>query len=688
MKKLIFLLVLTFPLLLQAQIGAWQIKGKTKLNTNVPAGQVPMADGVGKVDWGKIDTTKVEGLQQFVEGHSVTSVTGTEPAFNTWDKNAADDFDGDYNSLINKPTIPADDQTASEVSISDAGALITAINVEGALQENRTAINLNTAKTSFPGFTSLLADYSFTDNSANWNTAYGWGNHTGLYEPLFSKNTAFNKNFGTITGTVAQGDDSRINNGQTAFGWGNHASGGYQAVLVSGTNIKTVNGSSLLGSGNLSISGSGAADSVFVTMQADTAKVGTNIEMFEGKINNDLQFAYNGSTMFKIASNYLTNQSYLNSSLVMNAGNDVQLEFTGGSGIKIKRDASGNLILDDQFNTPKTLTELAASSGSSDSTFVSAQINDTLFIGSNGKIYEDGAGDLSLNSGGQKHISLNSTGTILHRTLLGSAIKSNYIGINNSWDYIIQKHASTNDIEFLSPVVGSKTFAELARKYNPTQTLAYSTDPVFDVSVSNNQKTTLTGDIDTLYVTNLGDGQAFQYEITGSYGIEDIFMSGMNVVYQPGVKPTSGNIDATNGTIIAGVRFGSNLHIYFKHLEPKEVFCYTVACSDETTDLTTGTAKRTFVFPFAATVTDVVASVNTAPVGSTLNIDLNEAGISVFSTVLSIDASEKISTTAATPAVISDTQIAQYAEMTVDVDQIGSTTAGAGLKLLIYYTKN
>src|SRR5690606_24394230 len=28
-------------------------------------------------------------------------------------------------------------------------------------------------------------------------------------------------------GTVAQGNDSRINNGQTAYGWGNHASAGY-----------------------------------------------------------------------------------------------------------------------------------------------------------------------------------------------------------------------------------------------------------------------------------------------------------------------------------------------------------------------------------------------------------------------------------------------------------------------------
>ena len=44
--------------------------------------------------------------------------------------------------------------------------------------------------------------------------------HTGVYEPAFTKNTAFNKNFGTTSGTVAQGNDSRINNGQTAYSWG------------------------------------------------------------------------------------------------------------------------------------------------------------------------------------------------------------------------------------------------------------------------------------------------------------------------------------------------------------------------------------------------------------------------------------------------------------------------------------
>ena len=111
----------------------------------------------------------------------------------------------------------------------------------------------------------------------------------------------------------------------------------------------------------------------------------------------------------------------------------------------------------------------------------------------------------------------------------------------------------------------------------------------------------------------------------------------------------------------------------------------TVACSDETSDLTTGTAKATFRMPSAATITAVRASVTTAPVGSALTVDINESGSTILSTKLTIDAGEKTSTTAATAAVISDASIADDAEMTIDIDAIGSSTAGAGLKVTIYY---
>lgn len=111
-----------------------------------------------------------------------------------------------------------------------------------------------------------------------------------------------------------------------------------------------------------------------------------------------------------------------------------------------------------------------------------------------------------------------------------------------------------------------------------------------------------------------------------------------------------------------------------------------IACSDETTALTTGAAKVTFRMPFAMTLTAVRASVTTAPTGSALTVDINDGGVSILSTKLTIDATEKTSTTAVTPPVISDTALADDAEITIDIDAVGSTVAGAGLKVYLIGT--
>ncbi len=111
--------------------------------------------------------------------------------------------------------------------------------------------------------------------------------------------------------------------------------------------------------------------------------------------------------------------------------------------------------------------------------------------------------------------------------------------------------------------------------------------------------------------------------------------------------------------------------------------CIAIACSDETTDLETGTAKATFRMPYAFTLTDVRASVTTAPTGATLTVDINEGGTTILSTKITIDASEKTSTTAATAPVVSDSALADDAEITIDIDQIGSTVAGTGLKVYL-----
>lgn len=113
-----------------------------------------------------------------------------------------------------------------------------------------------------------------------------------------------------------------------------------------------------------------------------------------------------------------------------------------------------------------------------------------------------------------------------------------------------------------------------------------------------------------------------------------------------------------------------------------------IAVSDETTALTTGTAKVTFRMPFAMTLSEVRASVTTAPTGSTIIVDINESGSTIMTTnKLSIDASEKTSTTAATAAGITDSALADDAEITIDIDQIGSSVAGAGLKVYLIGTR-
>lgn len=111
--------------------------------------------------------------------------------------------------------------------------------------------------------------------------------------------------------------------------------------------------------------------------------------------------------------------------------------------------------------------------------------------------------------------------------------------------------------------------------------------------------------------------------------------------------------------------------------------CIAIACSDETTALTTGTAKATFRMPYSFTLTAVRASLTAAQAsGSIFTVDINEGGSTILSTKITIDNTEKTSVTAATAPVISDANLSDDAEITVDIDQIGDGTA-AGLKIYL-----
>jgi hypothetical protein len=123
---------------------------------------------------------------------------------------------------------------------------------------------------------------------------------------------------------------------------------------------------------------------------------------------------------------------------------------------------------------------------------------------------------------------------------------------------------------------------------------------------------------------------------------------------------------------------------------PVSPYSVVFVLSDETTDLTTGTAKLTYRIylpsPYTTlTLTDLIATLNAASTGSSFIIDINKNGVSILTNKLSIDATETTSVTASIPysLVNNPTTFANGDLITFDIDQIGSTVAGKGAKVNI-----
>jgi hypothetical protein len=105
-------------------------------------------------------------------------------------------------------------------------------------------------------------------------------NHNGIYEPVFSKKTAFNKAFGSASGTVCQGNDSRLTNERTPTNGSVH----YAKVSNNLKNYAT------LSSGNVVLSANGGGN---ITLVANTA---FSFSSFELNKNYLLTVEANGFT--------------------------------------------------------------------------------------------------------------------------------------------------------------------------------------------------------------------------------------------------------------------------------------------------------------------------------------------------------------------------------------------------------
>lgn len=143
---------------------------------------------------------------------------------------------------------------------------------------------------------------------------------------------------------------------------------------------------------------------------------------------------------------------------------------------------------------------------------------------------------------------------------------------------------------------------------------------------------------------------------------------------------TGGNLDT--------VRVGSGLQLSSGELRA-DTAAMIIACSDETTNITTGNAKVTFRMPFNVTIIGVAGSLSTASSSGLPDFDINGVGgTTIFTTKPTIDANEKTTYTAATASVLDSTKvnIPRDTEMTIDIDTAG--TGAKGLKVTILYRKN
>lgn len=119
----------------------------------------------------------------------------------------------------------------------------------------------------------------------------------------------------------------------------------------------------------------------------------------------------------------------------------------------------------------------------------------------------------------------------------------------------------------------------------------------------------------------------------------------------------------------------------FVDIDKQVVDVIPVACSDETTNLTTGVVKVAFHMPYDFTLSEVFAGLTVAQAtGALFRANVKKNGVSIFSTPMYIDNTELTSLTATTAAVLSTTALLKGDLITIDIDVVGDPGA-KGLKV-------
>jgi len=335
------------------------------------------------------------------------------------------------------------------------------------------------------------------------------------------------------------------------------------------------------------------------------------------------------------------------------------------------------------------------------------EINNTykfpLIDGSNGQVLKtDGAGSLTWQNDADTSQNLWETISCnVGSTAASSATDT--LNINGGSDILTIISGSTVTISNTAPNVTQNLFLTVAGDAGTNPSASTSTDTL---TIKGGSHITTTGDLGTQsltldvtddFILNTGDVGTGVYDFGGATSFEvpnssspttnkagqiavDTTISGYTgmIQYYDGTESLyalgipQANLSTTNDHILAYNAVSNEL------VMRGEQVLITLYASATESALIVGTGQDYIDIPFALTITDVYATVNTAPTGSVCTFDINEGGVSILSTKLTIDATEVSSKTATTPRVISDASLASGARISIDTDGVGSTTPGEG----------
>lgn len=536
------------------------------------------------------------------------------------------------------------DQIASEVSIADSGAIITATDVEGALQENRTAIDLNTAKTS---------------------NATHTGEVTGATALTIASGVVDSDNIvdGTIQAVDLEDTDTPADNEVPTY---DAATGGFtwEAQSVIGANQLTdlidVNTATTTNRNVL------VADGIDFESRA---LVEADISDLSHTVDTDDQTA---SEVTSTATGDVA-ATDVDAAIAELESEKLQLGSTNAVSALTSAEETGSLVGWRIATTTNTFTIRGGDSGGTSAVNLILSADDAELTGlSESEI--DAAGGTSLIT---KEY-LDAHNITYDNTDSGLAATDAKAGIDEVQDNIDNLLPVAQSQQIVKGVTDATKGVDFDVDTNvPTSTVVTISAPSADT------------DLEDLILLHPDSPQVIDSVYVGT--VAQIAAAGLGSDVLAFPTDATNNLDDIDDVVETSITTddmlqwnGTNwVNVPKEEVTEKKFIIPLGAVGD---DIAVATKVNFVPVHDAITITRVEAHLDTAPTGSVATFDINEDGTSILSTKLTIDATEKWSDDAATQAVISDTAIDAKSVLSVDVDGVGSTVAGADGTITIYYT--